>query len=69
MNQILELLKQRRVWAGIVSVITFVLTTLNINYTYDVVTLTDLLYAIGQSLSLLIPGLLALWSYLQPKKD
>ena len=67
MNQIIKLLSQRRVWAGIVGVITFIITTLGLTQNYDGVVLTDLLTAIGQALAALIPAVLALWSYIQPR--
>jgi len=68
MNQILHLLRQRRVWAGIVAVVTFVITLFGVNWDGDAEVLTNLLHAVGESAAALISGLLALWSYLYPKK-
>ena len=63
----LELLKQRRVWAGLVAVVSFGLQALSVNYQIDVPVLTDLLTAFGNNLSLAISAGLGLWSYFQPK--
>lgn len=63
----LELLKQRRIWVGIVGVLAFVLTTLNIQYQLDVPVLTDLLTSAGGASVELIMAGLALWSYFKPK--
>ncbi len=68
MEQVLHLLKQRRVWAGIVGVGTFVLTMAGASWDGDAETLTNLLHAVGESAAALISGGLALWSYLNPKK-
>lgn len=67
MNQILELLKQRRVWAGIIGVVAFVSTTLNLGLGIDVEVLTNLFTQFGLALAALIQALLALWSYFKPK--
>lgn len=63
----IELLKQRRIWAGIVGVLAFVLTTLNIRYQVDVPVLTDILTSAGGASAELITAGLALWSYFKPK--
>lgn len=68
MEKVLELLKQRRVWAGIVGIITFVLATLKVTVNVDVPVLTDLLTALGGAISALVTAGLALWSFLKPKK-
>ena len=65
--QILELLSQRRIWAGIVGVVSFVLTLFAINFQIDVPVLTDLLTSFGGALSQFIMAGLALWSYFKPK--
>lgn len=67
MEKVLELLKQRRVWAGVVSVLVFVLAYFKIELP-DEATLIDTLTQVGTAVSALIPGLLALWSYFNPKK-
>ncbi len=64
----LELLRQRRIWAGIVAAITIVLTLLKIQFSIDVPVLTDMLTAFGGALADLIITVLALWSYFKPKK-
>jgi hypothetical protein len=64
---ILNLLSQRRIWAGIVGVLTFALTIFNSTLQLDVPVLTDLLTAFGGALSALVTAILALWSYFKPK--
>ena len=63
----LDLLKQRRIWAGIVGVVAFALTTLNIKFQLDVPILTDLFTSFGGASVELIAAGLALWSYFKPK--
>lgn len=61
----MELLAQRRIWVGIVSVLAFFLPGIGL----DVPVLTDLLTAFGGALAGLVVAGLALWSYLFPKKE
>jgi len=68
MNKALELLKQRRVWAGIVGTLGFLATALGLGIEIDTENLTEALTAAGTALSALITALLALSSYFQPKK-
>ena len=68
MTQIINLLKQRRIWAGLVGFVGFILTMLGITHNYDPTQLTELLTAFGTSLAALIPAVLALLSYILPKK-
>lgn len=68
MEKFIVVLSQRRLWAFVVSIVAFTVNALNSNYNVDVPVLTDLLTSIGGALAMLIPGLLALWSYIQPKK-
>lgn len=65
---ILELLRQRRVWAGIVGLLTIALTLLKITYQIEVPALTDLLTVFGGALADLIIAGLAVWSFLKPKQ-
>ena len=67
MSQILELLKQRRVWAGLVGLFSFALTALHYELQIDVPLLTDLLTSFGGALATSITAGLALWSYFKPK--
>ena len=67
MNKLIEVLVNRRVWAAIVGLGAFILNALHSNYQVDVPGVTDALSTVGNALALLIPGLLALWSYLKPK--
>lgn len=68
MEKIIELLGQRRIWAGIVGAISFLLTMLHFNFQLDVPFVTDVLAASGGALATLITSALALWSYFKPKK-
>ncbi|MBU1173379.1 MAG: hypothetical protein KKD44_27745 [Proteobacteria bacterium] len=68
MEKLLDIAKQRRVWAGIVGILAFVFTTLKLNFDIDVAVLTDLLTAFGGALASLVTAGLALWSYFKPKK-
>jgi len=63
MQKILELLSQRRVWAGIVSVLAFFLPSVGI----DIPVLTDLLTSFGGAIASLAVAGLSLWSYFKPK--
>jgi len=75
MNKTIELLKQRRVWAGLVGVLTVTFGVLGLDYIEDQATLIDLLFNLGillsqiiESVGALISAGLALWSYFAPKK-
>lgn len=68
MEKFLELIKQRRVWAGIVGVVAFIITTLNLGFEIDVPILTDLLTGLGLAVAALVQSALALHSYFSPKK-
>jgi len=68
MNKLLELLSQRRIWAGMVGVVAFLVSTLDLGLNIDVPVLTDLLTEFGMALAALIPSVLALLSYFKPKK-
>ena len=63
-NQIIELISQRRIWVGIVSVLAFLFPSIGI----DIPVLTDLLTAFGGAISSIVITGLALWSYVKPKK-
>lgn len=67
MEKFLELIGQRRVWAGIIGVVAFLVTTLSLTIDLDVPVLTDLLTNFGIALAALIQAGLALWSYFKPK--
>ena len=66
---ILALLSQRRVWASIISALSFLINMLHIEFRIDVPVLTDMLTGIGAALAALISAILALWSYLKPKSQ
>lgn len=63
-----DLLGNRRVWAGIVGFTGFLLTVLGIEKNLNVETWTELLANLGSALAMLIPAILAIWSFLHPKK-
>lgn len=63
----MELLRQRRVWAALVSVLAFFASYLHLNFQFDVPVITDLLTAFGGALAATMSAVLALWSYLKPK--
>jgi len=67
-KQIASLLKERRIWAGIVGALAITLSLLNAGYQIDVPILTNLLTSLGGAVSAVIMATLALWSYLRPKK-
>ena len=68
MDKLISFLSNRRVWAAIVGLGAFTLNALHANYQIDVPGVTDALATVGNALALLLPALLSLWSYLQPKK-
>lgn len=68
LSKLAHLLRQRRVWAAIVGFGTFALGLAGTQLDTDAETLTNMLHTIGESAAGLIAGLLALWSYLYPKK-
>ncbi len=68
MKKLLFLLKQRRVWAGIVGFVAFIVTGLNLGFEIDVPVLTDLLTQLGIAIAALTQSILALWSFIRPKK-
>ena len=70
----LELLKQRRVWAGIVGSLAFVLPLFGIEFSVDPAGLIDLLLNFGvlltkaiEAVGTLVAAILAVWSYTHPK--
>ncbi|MBI4137446.1 hypothetical protein HY469_05280 [Candidatus Roizmanbacteria bacterium] len=68
MQKVLELIKQRRVWAGIIGVVVFVFAAFNFSPDIDAPVVTDMLTAIGVAVASLVQAVLALWSYLRPKQ-
>ena len=67
MKNLLDILSNRRVWAGLVGVAGFVAGLVGVAFNYDADTFVNLLVAVGQALAALVPALLALWSFLRPK--
>lgn len=69
MNQVLNLLSQRRIWASLVGVLMFALGILKVTWDVDVPVLTGLLTDLGTAVSSLIMAGLALWSFIKPKEN
>lgn len=67
MDNALQLLKQRRIWVGVVFILTTACGWLSVNFNFDIPLLTDLLTAWGNALSGFIMASLALWSFFKPK--
>ena len=66
--KILELLRQRRVWVGILGVVAFTLPIMGVVPTADVNGSSDLFVNLFNAVDGLIVASLALWSYFLPKK-
>jgi hypothetical protein len=69
LENVLPLLKSRRVWAGMVGIVGFLASMDGVAMAYDTSTLTELLLGVGQGLYILIPAILALWSFLRPSNN
>lgn len=69
MNNILELLKQRRIWIVIIGVIAFTASYFGHTIDIDQNTLADLIVKFVSNLSDLIMAGLALWSFVKPKSN
>ena len=67
MEKILEILKQRRVWAGICALIAFVLPLFGVTATIDVNGAVDAIMKVIEGLSSILAIGLPLWSYFKPK--
>jgi cell shape-determining protein MreC len=68
LKMILEVLKQRRVWAAIVASLIFGFHISGVTFPYQEGSLTDIMTTTGTSIAVAVEGILALWSYLKPKK-
>lgn len=68
MEKLIELLGQRRVWAAITGVLSFVCATLKIDLGVDIAGSTDVLLSLGSALGALLSAMLAAHSYISPKK-
>ena len=68
MDKFLELIAQRRVWAGVIGAVVFALGILGVQWTDAGGELPDLLMEVGKALGALVVSVLALWSYLKPKQ-
>lgn len=67
MTKILELLKQRRVWAGIAGIISLSLRAFASGVDFDQDAFTDAIMAIVQAISDLVMITFPIWSYLKPR--
>ena len=65
---LVELLRQRRVWAGLASCIAFGAVLFGADLPLDQVELTDHLTQVGAAIATLVSGALAVHSYVSPKK-
>ena len=68
LERIMNLLKQRRVWASLIGSTAIILNMANVNWNMDVLVLTGLLTDTGGALAVFVVSALSLWSYLDPKK-
>jgi len=68
MTQILDILKQRRVWVVIIGAVLLILQLFGKQVDIDTNTVADKMVDIINSLGAIIMSALALWSYLFPKK-
>ena len=66
--KILDLLKQRRIWIGILAVVTFALPIFGVKPTVDPAGAIDLFVNFFASVDAAVLGALALWSYFVPKE-
>ena len=64
----LELLKQRRIWASIFSTIAVMLSLFGSNLFIDANGLSDAIVNVIESISALMAIVLPIWSYLKPKQ-
>jgi hypothetical protein len=64
----LELLSNRRIWAGIFGAITLLLPLFGVTYELDSTTYIDATVNFFLSFSALATALLPIWSYFKPKK-
>lgn len=64
----LEILKQRRIWVVIISAVMFILSMFGVKPEIDTDTLSGLVINAIEPISQAIIAILAIWSYLKPKK-
>lgn len=65
----LEILKQRRVWVVIISAVMFILSMFGMQSEVDADTLSGLVVNAMEPISQVVVAVLAIWSYVKPKKD
>jgi len=68
MKTFVELLKQRRIWAGIFATIALVLSMSGVNVQFDTNSATEAVMQLIEALSGLAAVLLPIWSLVSPKK-
>jgi phosphate/sulfate permease len=68
MKNLLELLSQRRVWAGIFGFIGFILPMLGVTYSLEIDSLSDAMTNFVVAFSALMTAILPIISYFKPKK-
>lgn len=64
MEKLLDILKQRRIWASLLAVIALVLPEANINPDSIINSVVNVIEALSALGAVLLP----IWSYLKPKK-
>jgi len=68
MDQLKNLLKQRRIWAGLSATIAFFLPLTGYTSDFNHEQLTDVIMALINSISGILAIILPIWSYYKPKK-
>jgi len=66
--QILEILKQRRIWAGIFGAIAFILPMFGVSLALDVNGITDAIMVLIQAISGIVAVAFPIISYFKPKQ-
>lgn len=67
MNKVLEILKQRRIWAGICAMVALGLRAFVPDLDFDAESATNAIMAFVQAIADLGAVFLPLWSYIKPK--
>ena len=68
MTKILELLSNRRIWAGIFGMILIFLPIFGVNLKIDANTLTESFTNFFIAFSMVVTAVMPIWSYFMPKK-
>ena len=68
LKMVLNTLKNRRVWAGLIGAVIFGFHISGAIFPYEAGSLTEMMTETGTAVAVAVEAILALWSYLQPKK-